>query len=90
MCALEEFGVFPCKEVLENVEGDKDEVFHTLSNFIFTQMTVDAGIQQYGDAAVQALVKEFAQLDGMEAFTGINPKDISEAQKREHYRSSTS
>ena len=43
-------------------------------SFIFTQMTVQAGIKKHGQAARDALTAEFAQLDYKGAYEPIHAK----------------
>ena len=45
-------------------------------------MSVKAGIRQYGNRAVDALLKEFMQLNDMDTFLGIDPKKLTRAQKK--------
>jgi hypothetical protein len=47
------------------------------THFIFNQMTANKGIKKHGQSAVDALYKEFAQLDAKGVFQPISfPKEI--------------
>jgi hypothetical protein len=48
---------------------------HSITGFLMIQMTARAGIKKHGDAAVEAMFKEFLQLDDKTVFEGVMPPD---------------
>ena len=52
--------------------GQEEAVFETVCGLVFNQMTADAGIKKHGQLAIDALVREFAQLNRLEVFEGID------------------
>ena len=50
-------------------------------------MTTDKGIDRYGQCAVDALLKEFAQLDDMTVFDRLFANQLTDEQKRNALRS---
>ena len=48
-----------------------------ICGYIFNQMTANADIQKHGAAAVQALLKEFAQLEDKKVFTPLDPLQLN-------------
>ena len=49
---------------------------------IFAQLTAKAAIKLYGDAAVQALMNKFAQLDELGVFKALKADGLTRKQKR--------
>jgi hypothetical protein len=49
-------------------------------------MSASKGIKKHGDVAVDAMFKEFAQLDDLTVFKGIHASSLSPAQKKEALR----
>ena len=49
---------------------------------MFTQMTADAGIKKHGQVAVDALIKEFAQLHEKKVFEGLHPERLTTEEKK--------
>jgi hypothetical protein len=47
-----------------------------------TQMTAKAGIKQFGRAAEEALMKEFAQLEDLSVYQSVNPHSLSQEQRK--------
>ena len=47
-----------------------------------TQMSADKGFKVFGERAVDALMKEFAQLDDMGTFKPLDAKDLTAEQQR--------
>ena len=68
---------------MKNINIDNNIVMNEISDFLFTQMTADQGIKTYGEAAVSALVKEFAQLDDLNVFQCIPKQSLSKEQKKD-------
>ena len=52
----------------------------------FLLISVKEGIHQYGDRAVDALLKEFTQLNGMDIFLGTDPKKLVRIQKKKVFK----
>ena len=50
--------------------------------FVFTQMTTHAGIKKHRQAARDALITEFAQLDYKGAYKLVHTTDLTESQRR--------
>jgi hypothetical protein len=48
-----------------------------------TQMTATAGIKKHGQAAVDALLQEFCQLDSKNVFEPLDASTLTASQKRE-------
>ncbi|GAX19772.1 hypothetical protein FisN_3Hu001, partial [Fistulifera solaris] len=53
---------------------------------VFAQLTAKAAIKLYGEDAVQALMKEFAQLDDLEVFMAMRAENLTRAQKKSALR----
>jgi len=53
---------------------------------VLTQMTAKAGTRLYGDEAVQALMQEFAQLEGLGVFLAKSANKLTREQKIEALR----
>ena len=49
---------------------------------ILTQMTTKAGIKQFGKAAVEALMQEFAQLENLDVYESVNVRFLTRDQRR--------
>jgi Reverse transcriptase (RNA-dependent DNA polymerase)/Zinc knuckle len=49
--------------------------------YVFNQMSASVGIRKHGQAAVDALFKEFAQLDDKEVFEPVQAHSITKSQK---------
>ena len=71
------------KEALEGVDETPGKLFNYVTGFLFTQMTADKGIKRYGQAAVDALFKEFAQLNDQSVFTPMRANLLSKGEKRD-------
>ena len=46
------------------------------------QMSAKEGIKLFGERAIEALFKEFAQLDDREVFRGVMAASLTKAQKK--------
>ena len=75
------------RDMQEGTTTNVKKVFEDVCHFIFTQMTADKGIDTYGQRAVDALLKEFAQLDDMTVFDGLFAHNLTKEQKRAALRS---
>ena len=58
------------------------ECYNQTVNICMTQMTAKRGIVMYGKRAVDAIFKEFAQLDDLNVFGPLDPSKLTRAQKR--------
>jgi hypothetical protein len=47
-----------------------------------TQMTAKAGIKRYGQAAVAALMQEFAQLENLDVYEAVDSRLLTRKQRR--------
>ena len=56
---------------------------------VFNQMGAKAGIKQYGNKAIQAIVDECKQLDEKKAFKPRNRKDLTELDRKRALQSIT-
>ena len=56
-------------------------------NFLFTQMNAEEGIKRFGDKAIAALLKEFAQLHDLNVFTAVMASSLTQEQKSNALRS---
>ena len=61
-------------------------ITQNMFGFVFTQMTVRAGIKKHGQAAHDALTAEFAQLDYKRAYEPIHAKDLTKTQQNSALR----
>ena len=64
-------------------EGATGKLFKYVTEYMFTQMTADAGIKKHGQVAVDALIKEFAQLHDKKVFEGLHPEKLTVTEKRD-------
>ena len=62
--------------------GATGKLLEYVTKYMFTQMTADAGIKKHG-VAVDALIKEFAQLHDKKVFEGLHPKALSADEKKD-------
>ena len=58
------------------------DLLGAVTNIVLTQMSAKAGIKQFGDRAVAALLQEFAQLDGKDVLDPINFNSLSPNQRK--------
>ena len=56
---------------------------HAFLGFIMNQMSAKKGKKKQGKAAEAALMKEFAQLEELNAYESINPATLTRKQKME-------
>jgi hypothetical protein len=54
-----------------------------ITGFIMTQMTAKAGIKKHGQVAIDALMKEFQQLNDKSVFKGLDASKLSQKDKRQ-------
>jgi hypothetical protein len=56
---------------------------------VFNQMGVKAGVKRYGGKAIEAIVQEYKQLDGNNAFKPRDMKRLTELERKRALRSIT-
>ena len=76
--------------MLQQAADKMDESLNDINKYIFghimTQMTATAGIKKHGQAAVDALLQEFSQLDSKTVFEPLDAFTLTASQKRESLR----
>ena len=55
-------------------------------NACFTQMSARKGIQQFGQLAVAAMLKEYKQLDNLLVFEAVSPESLCDQEQRRALR----
>ena len=66
----------------KNVRYSKEKVHRALSGLCLTQMSATKGIRVYGDKAVKAMAKEYAQLDELGVFKGRMPGSLKPEERK--------
>jgi hypothetical protein len=58
------------RDAVENMNktGSQSQVFKNITGFIMIQSMAKAGIKKHGQVAIDALYREFLQLDDMDVF----------------------
>ena len=73
---------YPPTQLLQNVSSINMEAEkHFVFNYIFTQMSANAGIRKHGKAAETALMKEFTQLENLSVYQMIDPRTLTREQR---------
>ena len=73
-------------------DADRKETERFIVGFVLAQMkqhaqmSAKAGIKLYGRKAEEALIKEFAQLEELSVFEGVDPSSITAQQKKDALR----
>ena len=67
--------------------NDRTPIHSLMANFIFTQMSAKAGIKKHGQRAIDALLKEFTQLDNQDTFDPQDASKLTPQQKKAALRS---
>ena len=57
-------------------------MYEHITHFLFNQMTANAGIRKHGELAVDALLKEFAQIDTKGVIRALRASDLTRKQKK--------
>jgi hypothetical protein len=65
------------QQAADSMHGTPNNIYKYIFGHIMTQMTATAGIKKHGQAAVDALLQEFCQLDN---------KDVVDAHDRPEMR----
>jgi hypothetical protein len=63
-----------------------DNIYKYIFGYTTTHMTATAGIKEHGQAAVDALLREFCQLDSKNVFEPLDASTLTASQKREALR----
>ncbi|KAL7574572.1 hypothetical protein ACA910_015922 [Epithemia clementina (nom. ined.)] len=71
-----------CKKLSTNLR----EAHCCFVGYVMTQMTATAGIKKHGEAAVEALFKELAQLDNEGVFVALDASKLNRQQRRQALR----
>jgi hypothetical protein len=74
-------------QMLQQAANKMDELLDNIYKYIFghivTQMSATAGIKKHGQAAVDALLQEFCQLDSKNVFEPLAASTLTASQKQE-------
>ena len=62
--------------------GTASHVHRYVTHYMMTQMSAKAGIRKHGQAAINALMKEFAQLHNQNTFDPVHAHKLTEQQKQ--------
>ena len=69
-------------QVVEKIDKIPKLMFEYIMGHVFTQMTAEVGIGKHGQVAIDALLKELAQLHNLELFEGMLASDLIQEQRR--------
>ena len=64
-------------QAVENVSKRPGDLFEFTCHYMFNQMSAKQGIEKHGKVTINALLPEFAQLEGLDTFMGMHAKDLS-------------
>ena len=67
--------------------NERKPIHSLVAHFIFTQMSAQAGIKKHGQKAIDALLKEFIQLDNQDTFDPQDASKLTAQQKKAALRS---
>jgi hypothetical protein len=81
-----ESGVQMLQQAADKMDESLDNIYQFIFGRIMTQMTATAGIKKHGQAAVDALLQEFCQLDSKNVFEPLDASTLTASQKREALR----
>jgi hypothetical protein len=81
-----ESGVQMLQQAADKMDESLDDIYKYIFGHIMTQMTATAGIKKHGQAAVDALLQEFCQLDSKNVFEPLDASTLTASQKRESLR----
>jgi hypothetical protein len=79
-------GVQMLQQAADKMDELLDGIYKYIFGHIMTQMTATAGIKKHGQAAVDALLQEFCQLDSKSVFEPLDASTLTASQKRESLR----
>jgi len=74
------------QQAADGMHETPNDIYKYICGHIMTQMTATAGIKKHGQAAVDALLQKFCQLDNKDIFDPINASTLTTDQKREALR----
>jgi len=78
-----ESGVQMLQQAADKMDESLDDLYKYIFGHIMTQMTATAGIKKQGQAAVDALLQEFCQLDSKNGFEPLDASTLTVSQKQE-------
>jgi len=81
-----ESGVQMLQQAADKMDESLDNIYKYIFGYIMTQMTATAGIKKHGQAAVDALLQKFCQLDSKNVFEPLDASTLTSSQKRESLR----
>ena len=83
----DKFGMQLLQHSVEHVKESPGEFYDKyVCHHMFNQMPAKKGIEKHGQAAIDALLNELAQLDDMAVFEGLDPNSLMRAEKAEALR----
>jgi hypothetical protein len=77
-----ETGVQLLQHAADKFEESPRDMQRYIFGYIMTQMTATAGIKKHGQAAVEALLQEFCQLDNKNVFEPLHANELTTDQKQ--------
>jgi len=79
-------GVQMLQQAADSMHESPNDIYKYICGHIMTQKTATTGIKKHGQAAVDALVQEFCQLNNKDVFDPIDASALTTGQKREALR----
>jgi len=71
------------QQAAEKMDESLDDIYKYIFGHIMTQTTATAGIKKHGQAAVDALLQEFCQLDSKNIFEPLDASTLTASPKQE-------
>ena len=71
------------QEAIRNMNAQPIQAYKEVCAYVFMQMSAEAGIKRYGQKAIDALYKEFAQLNELSVFEAVCASDLTDQQRRD-------
>jgi hypothetical protein len=78
-----ESGVQMLQQAADKMDESLDNIYKYIFGHTMTQMTATAGIKKHGQAAVDALLQEFRQLDSKNVFEPLDASTLTAKKRRE-------
>jgi hypothetical protein len=78
-----ESGVQMLQQAADKMDELLDNIYKYIFGHIMTQMTATAGIKKHGQAAVDALLQEFCQLNSENVFEPLDASTLTATQRQE-------
>ena len=69
------------QKAVEKIDESPKLMFDYIVGHVSTQMAVESGIRKHGIVEIDALFKEFAQLNNLEVFEGMLASDLIQEQR---------